>query len=353
MIEYWILFIFVILVNLVLSSKGADNNVGLVFSFLLIFGFMAVRVGGFDYDTYESEFNDIKRFFGSGNYQSRFELGYVYLNWIMPNFRSLLVFLSAFTCITYYFLFNNYIPRKYYWLGFLLLALSGNNMLFFQMSGLRNAVAINILTLSIPFIEKRQIKKFAALTTLGFMFHSSIIFFMPLAYFVGTSRKITKRENMVWLLVILFFIVASATFVISYASTLINLYFDQYALYTDIAEEQVYERSILMYGFVLLMFAMTFLIMKKINLSKSENIMVRFFFLFLISLMLGSLNFRMSQYFAPFLIITTIAFVNKIKQPMLKLIYLSCILLFLWYSFIVVFMGNPMFLEYEYKTIFN
>ena len=313
---------------------------------------MAVKVNGFDYESYEDIFNEANRN-SIFNLDREFEKGYVWLNKIMPTYRTLLIFLSAFTCFTYYWIFRNYIPSKYYWLGFGLIAISGDKMLLFQMSGLRNAITINILALSIPLIKKRRIVPYIVLIFLGYLFHTSALLFMPLAYLIATPNRIKTFDIIIWSLFFIFFVFASTSFLINYLSTVINLYFDNYNVYTDEAKDSVYERSILLYGILIYMFTISFAIMRKVNLLETEIVIFKLSLFFLFSLALGSLNIRMSHYFAPYLVLSAIIVLNRAENPLTKYAYLGAVFLFLFYSFIIVYLQRADMLNYQYESIFD
>ncbi len=348
---YWGLFLTIILINFIPISTSNFDRTKLIVSFLLIFLYASLRANGFDYEAYEDAFYEIKNYYKSSNFESRMEEGYVLLNYIMPSYRFLLVFLSAFTCVTYYWLFKRFIPSKYYWLGFVLLAISVDKMLLFQISGLRNAIAINIMTLSVPLIIERKIKPYILLTVLAYFFHNSVLFFMPLAYFVATPNKFSKRDMFLWGSFFLFFITVSSTSLLDSASSFINVYFDRYSTYTEMAEENAYERSKLMYVFVLIVMSLSFVLLRETSLSNRDIVIIKLSMLFFFSLVLGTLNFRMSQYFAPFLILSCFIFINRSKISKIKYSYLIVTFLFLLYSYFVVFMGNKENALYEYKTI--
>lgn len=351
MATYWGLFLTIFLINVIPISTNNFENTKLVVSFLLIFTYASLRANGYDYESYEDLFYEIKNFYKSSNFESRIEEGYVLLNYIMPSYRFLLVFLSAFTCITYYWLFNRFIPSKYYWLGFVLLAISVDKMLLFQISGLRNAIAVNIMTFSVPLIIERKIKPYILLTVLAYFFHNSVLFFMPLSYFVATPSKFSKRDMFLWGSFFLFFMSISSTTLLDSASLFINVYFDKYSLYTKIANENFYERSKLMYVFVLIVISLSFVLLRKNSLSKSDTVIIKLSMLFFFSLVLGTLNVRMSQYFAPFFILSCFIFINISKISKIKFSYLIVIFLFLLYSYFVVFLGNKENTLYVYKTI--
>lgn len=348
---YFVLVFFITFFLIIGSFDRTVSRLKLIISFVLLFIYASIRVNGLDYVSYEEAYYEIQKFYGTTGFESRMEKGYVLLNYIMPSYRLLLVLLSGFTCFTYYKLFRRYVPSHYYWLGFILLALSSDKMFFFQISGLRNAIAINIMTLSIPFIIERKIKPYLALTILAYFFHNSVLFFMPLAYFVATPFNFKRRDMFIWASVFVFFIAVSATSIIDYATSFIGTYFERYSVYTEIAEESVYQRSILMYGFVLVVVYLLFKLLTKFELTPTENVLIKLSLLFFVSLVLGTLNIRMSQYFVPYLIAGCFVFLNRFKNPIMKYGYLAVLCLFLWYSLFIVYMGSSESTTYEYKTL--
>lgn len=354
MLIYWSLFIIIIIIQFIPTKTNKGQRNKLLFSFFLMFIYAAIRDNfGRDYEAYQYIFEDVHKYVNFWGAQPTIEKGYILLNRIMPSHRVLLVFLSAFTCFTYYWLFKTYVPPKYYWLAFLLMSISGNFMLIFQLSGLRNAIAINIMALSLPLIENRKLFPYLLLTVIAFFFHQSVLFFMPLAYFVATPYKLKTRNIVLWSIFILIFLLISALSLINFITPFINLYFQKYASYLDIASEQIYQRSLLMYGFVLIIFFLSFVILKNEKISERETMILKLSLLFIFSIILGVLNFRMSQYFAPYFVIGATIVMKEVKSKKLKYGYLISVILFLTYSFFIVYMGNPDFSYKVYHTIFE
>jgi hypothetical protein len=352
MIIYWFLFSVIIILQFIPTTTNRGNKSKLIVSFLLMFIYMAIR-GGFanDYEAYEEIFMESHKFKFNEVSGGNIEHGFLILNKILPSYRVLLVLLSAFTCYTYYILFHKYILPKYYSLGFALMAISGGYMLFFQMSGLRNAIAINILALSIPFVKDRKIIPYLGLMALAYFFHNSILLFMPLVYFVSTPRASKSRDIVVWALASLFFIAISTTSLIDNISPLVNLYFDKYAVYTEDAKAFKTGSSLILYLYVVIMIVLTFILSKDI-LLENDNIILKNSLLFILALLLGSLNFRMSQYFAPYLVVATAVVMSRVKNPVLKYTYLICNVIFLLYSF-YIFTEDQYFAFDTYYSIFD
>ncbi|MEI7661396.1 MAG: EpsG family protein [Bacteroidota bacterium] len=325
----------------------------LIFSFFLMFIYGAIRIDyGTDYAPYEEAFDyfhnsSIDAIFASGK-----EPAYLLLNKIMPSYRTLLVFLSAFTCFTYGWLFYKYIPTKYYWLGFLLMAVSGGNMLYFQLTGLRNAIAINIMTLSIPLIRSRKILPFLGLMGLAYLFHNSVIFYMPLAYFFATPHKIKFYSVIISILIIVALLVMSTSTMINNIAPYISTYFEKYSIYIDTVPVIANKFNFLMSCFLALTLTVSFIVLIREDLLDYENILFKLSLLFLFSFILGVLNFRMTQYFAPYLLVGTTVVLSRVRNVILKYSYVGAILSFSIYSFIL-YVGLSDFPFANFHTIFE
>lgn len=361
MITYFSLYIIIILIHLLPSRNKQTANIKLVFSFFLIFLFIALRVDfGGDYDSYIRIFNFVKedyKPFETTNYLLGYERGYAFLNYILPSHRSLLILLSAFTCYTYYWVFKNYIPAKYYGLAFSLMMIFNNMLLFFQIGGLRNAVAVNILALSTPLIINRKFLPYITLTLIAFLFHRSAIFYMPLIYFIATPNEFKKSDIIIWAIAGITLLATSTTVLIKFISPLIDTYFLKYQGYLEHASEYELSTSsrILLLSFVVTMLILSLIVLINTNLNKTERVIFKMSTLFSLSIALGTLNVRASQYFAIYFLLGAIVVMNRVKQPFLKFSYLGVMLIYITYSFYSGVFGNPRFnIVYEtYQTIFN
>lgn len=353
MIVYWSLFLAIILIQLFPASTDKGSKVKLIISFLLMFAYAALR-GDFanDYKPYEDIFNDFNNTSITGFFELGREPGYIWLNKLMPSYRALLVLLSAFTCFTYYWMFRKFIPLKYYWLGFVLMALAGGNMLFFQLTGLRNAIAINIMTLSVLLIKDRKILLYFGFVFLAYLFHNSVVFFMPLAFFFATPAKIKIRTIVILALFILLMIFIPTASLNKIVAPFINTYFERYSIYVDKASEINTKFSLLMSGFMLITLTMTIIILLTEKLTVNENIIIKLSLLFLISFLMGALNMRMTQYFAPYLVIAATVVMYRVKNQALKYAYLISVISYLAYSFLL-FVATENFLFSKYYTFFK
>jgi hypothetical protein len=318
-------------------------------SLLPLFLYGAFRINfGLDYETYETYFDGVKSFGNESD--DRMEIGYMYLNKILPSFRSLLIIQSALLCLTYYYLFKWYVPSRHSWLGFLLLFLNGPLTIFFMLSGIRNGIAISILILSTRFIHQRKIIPFAILTCLAYLFHNSVILIAPVAYFLANGNIITNKSIKVWLIVMSFLAITSSTILLEYVGVFIINNFDRYATYIDLANEQESGVGLLIAIFSIGASILFLFIFKDKQLTAKEMMLVKFTLLFFISFLLGPLNMRMSQYFASFFVVGSLFIFNKEAHKTLKQAYFMLIFAYIIYAFIL-WLENPLFSYDIYESV--
>lgn len=352
MISYYILFLLIFIIIAIPVPKKY-NDIRLSIPFILIFIYSSIRVGGFDYESYEIFFDDVHSYKQIYSVNERMEIGYLYLNKILPSFRILLILLSAFTSYTYYVLFKKYITPKYYLFGFVLMALFNEQMLLFQLSGLRNAIAINIMFLSIPFIIERKILKYLGLTLFASLFHTSSLLYMPLTYLTVSGKEFKKRDLYIWILSFILLLFISSTGLIKFLTPYIDLYFPKYYVYTDLALESIYNRSFLLYGFVVIVVAFTFnTLMTNKRITSYEIIFLKLSLLYNVSIVLGTLNYRMSQYYAPYLLLSTIIVYEKSQNKQIKYLYPIVLISYLLYLLFIYSTRSQEFI-YDYHTIFE
>jgi hypothetical protein len=349
MFFYWLLFLIVMLVQLFPVKNQKQYAVRLFVSLLPLFLFGAFRVNfGLDYEAYETYFDGVKSY--GTEFDDRMEIGYMYLNKILPTFRSLLIIQSALLSLTYYYLFKWYVPSRYSWLGFLLLFLNGPLTIFFMLSGIRNGIAISILILSTRFIHQRKIIPFTILICLAYFFHNSVVLIAPLAYFISNGNIITNKNFIVWLLVMFVIAITSSTVLLENAAIFIESNFDRYTTYIEIAKEQESGLGLLIAIFSIGVSILFLSILKDKQLTAKEMMLVKFTLLFFISFLLGSLNMRISQYFASFFVVGSLFIINKEAHNTLKQAYFILIFAYSIYAFIL-WLDNPLFSYDTYESV--
>lgn len=349
MAVYWTIAILTVLINLYPVKERKDYSIRLIVSLLPLFLYGAFRVDyGLDYVGYEDFFVGVKIF--GHEWNDRMEFGYYYLNKILPSFRSLLIVQTILLCVAYYCLFKWYIPAKWAWLGFLLLFLNGPLTVFFMLSGIRNGIAISILILSTKFIHKRKIIPFAILIFVAYWFHNSVVLYAPIVYFVANWKPITKRSIFIWLSVMVFFAIASSTIILDYVNVFVVNYFERYTTYLELAKEQEKGAGLLASVFSLVASLLLFLNVKDKRMTAKMNMIVKLTLLFFLSFLLGPLNLRMSQYFASFLIASSVIVVSRGSNKYLKYGYVIVIFAYLLYA-LKIWFENPYFSYDTYQSV--
>jgi len=340
-----------LLLQLIPVSTDKTFRLRMFVTFSVMFVYGAFRVNyGYDYPTYEEFYDAVHSY---GLLETRVEAGYTFLNKIMPSFRTLLIITSALTCFAYYWMFTRFVTPQWTWLGIILLFLSGDKSIFFMFSGIRNAIVVALLILSLKLIQERKLLLFALLTFFAIQFHQSAIFVFPIVYLLGTGAPMTKTKLWIWGVFFVVMTFLSTTVLIDFFSTFIDQYFERYNSYMEKAEEYGDYRSSLVLGSCSIMAfsILYYLYLGRDKLTKEQNFIGVISLCFIISYLLGSLNLRFSQYFMPFFILSTINIVRSSIKPIVKWGFLAFVLLFLGFVFFVVYLQSPTFPYQEYNSI--
>lgn len=190
--------------NCALQKKLFDSSI------LFYFGILFIFLGGIrwnygtDWKPYYIFFerNEKIRDFLNDSYS--FEVGYTLLNWISKNI------VNNYTFFLFIFHTLIIIPKIKIIKDISIYPIL-SLFLFFcmqlgEISAIRNYLAVSILLLTIPAIEKKEIKKFVIITLVACSIHiSCIIWFF--SYFIY-HKKITKKK---WIIIFIISIVISFT----------------------------------------------------------------------------------------------------------------------------------------------
>lgn len=111
------------------------------------------------------------------------EIGFLYFTMvfksIIPDYHAWLFFNSLLDVLLLDFIFKKY--SKYYVLSFILFFAFGG--LIIECNLMRNVKAILLFLISLKYLEERRIIPYMLINGLGFLFHTSAIFYIPL-YFI-------------------------------------------------------------------------------------------------------------------------------------------------------------------------
>jgi len=258
-------------------------------------------------------------------------MGFTFLNRVLPSFRLLIVVTTLLTCTAYFFFFYKTIPPKYSWLGITFLFIGGDKTFYFMFSGVRNAIAISILLMTITLITDRRWLKVLIISIVAWTFHSSAIMFIPLALLIGRNVSMTRRESIIWILIMIVLIITPVNSIIIRINPFVSSYFERYEGYFV---EQRDSGTLAIFGGVILS-VFTIYHLRKTQLNAIENTIGRLALLFNYSYFIGSLNVRVSQYFVLLFIAFSVNLYSKEKDQFLKYAYVAFSILFVAYAFYV------------------
>ena len=185
-------------------DKSKKRTLRLAFLWIILLTGLRGRYVGPDTGAYISNFNRIC----SGNIlagDQRFEVGYRYLTKFLSNFthdpQILLLVIAAIINILYARFIFKY--SRDMLLSIILYITVGHFV--FQLTGLRQALAMAICTLSIDFALERKPIWFAASIALACSFHGSAITFIPAYFLTGSHSKRTEALAVVIPILLLLF----------------------------------------------------------------------------------------------------------------------------------------------------
>lgn len=354
MSSYYLIGLISILVMLIPTSNRLFYNFKLAICFSLLFVFGAFRYDfGLDYEPYVDFFNQIKEASEFGfeyDETERMEIGYTYLNFISPSFEFIIIISTGLACFAYFTLFSRYVPPKYGCLAMLLFYLSGQNTVFFIFSGIRNGMAVALLILSLPLIEKKRLIPYIGMTILAWSIHNSAIIIFILSYLLGYIKNInvTVSRWMIAIAVILVIIPFELLFGLS--AWLVIASFDRYTSYIEIAENIARGASFLVSAsnISIIILILTGLCKTKIDHKLSMIVIIGLMTCYMP--LLGPLDMRLSMYFSGIMVAGAITAYSKIKDKIQKGVMLGLIIAYDAYAFFVVWLNNPYF---SYQQIHN
>lgn len=352
---YIIVFIVTFLLSYFLPAKNdKELKRKLVIMFIPLFLFGAFRVNmGNDYQGYEDyfyEFHDGMGFVFNEN--SHAEIGYQFLCYIMPSFRSILVLNSFLLCLAFALFIYRNVPKQYIWVAVLIIFLNVDKNIYGSLVGIRNGFAVTTFLLGSVFIQERRLIPFAIVTTLAMAFHTSAIFFLPLAYLIGRRTEITKNEIIIWIVVLAVLGSMDSVGLLNTFTPFLMAYFDRYELYIN---EFTGHKGILMLATTLVLFYLLFTLFynnRKI-LTPNQNSLIRLGLLYVASLFMGTISMRAGFFYNLFFVGTVVALLpfssernNMSRILCLVAIVMSAYSMYLWMNAGHV-TGNPLYTEYH------
>lgn len=358
---YIIVFILSFLLTSIRSQNSGSRNAYLCISFLILFAYTALRVNyGADYPNYENIYNIIHEPYGElDNFISeRGEIGYVWLNKLMPSFRALIIFQSGLFILAYYLTFKRYSYYKDYRWAFLIMLIIPYSLMF-QMSGIRSSFVTVALMLLVPLFINKSFKGFIWYTIVLYLLsyiHTSAIFLIPI-YFIISPRPISNRTFLSLSLGIVIYSLVANFILYDLVDVFVERFFPVYTFYTDSATSSsgFSITNIIFMVTKLTIFILTLTVLKEPGLAKSDYVLIKLALLYSFILITPGvgLSSRFLFYFAPFLVITAPFIARKIKTSSWRIIYILLFAAIFLYQFYYFTIGEQMIYYSNYESILS
>lgn len=332
-----ILFVIMFLLQFVKVKTDRAYLYRWLLTFLPFFLFGALRTSCGDYESYEIYYEAVHSGLSYLWANERMEVGFAFLNYIMPSYRALIVFSSLFISLAYAYFFYKTIPAKYSWLAIIFLFLSADKSIYFMLGAMRNSMAIAMLLLSVSFIQDRRYVLMILSTLAASLFHTSALVLLPIAFFVARNKTMSITELVIWLVVMAVLVLTPISMLIERIVPYVDLYFERYETYV---EESHDAGTLVTIGAILMALPALFYMFRNKVITKENNSICRLALCFMYSYFLGSLNMRISHYFVLFLIPFITNFYVQTKWKVIKFPYIAFCGLFLAYALFVVSMNS-------------
>lgn len=356
---YYTVFIITFLLCILVPAKtDKEYKRKLIIVFLPLFLFGALRVDfGLDYAAYEEEYNAAHGL-GYTDNTLHHEIGYQLLEIIMPSWRSMLILISFMLCFSIGFLFYKSLDKNNLILAICVMFIAGNFAFYTPLVTMRNGLANAILLLSIPLIRDRRIVIVAIIAFLGSYIHTSLIFFMPLAYLVANNKPISTKEIIIWVGCFGVFVVFGSSSIVRYFSGYLLAYFDRYEpIVETISTGRGYANLLVGVANLVIVGIILYTVYQNRNrMSAVENCVSRIALLYLLSPFIGLFGgARWQTYFIPFFVVCIANMYSYTwKSKALKIGFYILIFAYFSYSFFYVWQwNNPYFVFQTYHSIFD
>ena len=337
------------------DEKAYLKKVIWVFMPIMIYG--ALRVDfGIDYANYEAEFNLL-----NGHPENidvdyiHSELGYQWLEVIIPSWRLLVVLVSSLVVLGYVYLYYRYVQPEFFFFVVIFTFLYPDQSFFLNFVAMRNGLAISGFFFIIPLIIERKYL-YAILIAIALSFiHTSAIIFIVMAILIGQNIKVTRIEQIIWANIIIVLAIMPTSELIERV-----LPFMKADAFESYRERYLIDsgHSSWLYGSVCCFFIYWILSWAMRNrevLSSAQNVIWRLGLLYLMCPFLGPIGrTRMNYYFFPFYIISlSYLFLDKWPNRIEKMLFICLAVAVMFYATFVVWMNNPLFPYSHYNSIFH
>lgn len=357
---YYFVIVITFLICLFYKEKKGDRKdylIKLMWVFLPVFIFGALRKDfGIDYPYYESEFYLLNGHSEKIDVTSiHSELGYQWLEVIMPNWRSLVILVSSMVVLAFIFLFYKYVEPKMIMFVIFFTFFYPDQSFFLNFVTMRNGLVIALFWLSLPFIIRKKYLYAFAIAFGLFFIHKSAIIFVTMAIIIGRNFKITNKEITIWALTILTFALLPTSELIERVLPFMSAdEFESFREYYLIDSGH----SSWLYGIVCALFiywTFKWAYKNRDTLTPAQNVIWRLAILYMMCPFLGPIgSTRMNYYFFPFYIITFSYMAKDQWQDKLeKTSFIGLAIAVMFYTTFVIWMNKTRFPYTHYHSILD
>lgn len=201
MLHFFLLLLYIIFVCMLPIKK---KQICLILCLIPLFLFIVFQNGWTpDNKSYESEFIDAHTNWLFNIYSLKGEYGFALLCAIMPSFRLLVAFQMALFSFALYIIFNNYIPKKYWIISFII-CWTDFNFMIMSLSAMRSCIAgsIFIIAMHLRFKEYKILPILMVVPL--FFIHKTSTILIP---FLILSKNMSKRNLAILYGIVLAFII--------------------------------------------------------------------------------------------------------------------------------------------------
>jgi hypothetical protein len=295
---YGVILFLILTACLLIDKDQKKNNYILLFSLFLVFIFMAFRKNftpDYGLEGYEGLFNTIHAYGYDKDLHS--EIGYQWLNIILPSYRSVIVITSLLFCSALFFLFKRYISPKYWAFAFVVLFID-KSMLLGNTSGVRNSIAVSAFIFGFYFLQQNKKIMFTIILIIASFFHTSSLFFIPFV-FINSNRLSRRKIQLLWVIIILFVLLTTFFQDIINISSLWLISnigaFSGYETYID--TKQTFGFRGLSFLLIFFMFYMNINALKNRKLSNREVLLIKLSLLYYFLMLLPGIGLISRLYF--------------------------------------------------------
>lgn len=381
----------VVTVLLAYLAQWQKRATSLKIAFVLIFLFLALRYNfGNDYNNYLIGFMEISSNAKIFLTDAKWEPGWRFLHIIFRpfGFFAMVGTLALIHCIILYRFVRRYVPPKYYWLALFIYIFEPYLMLI-ECSAMRQTVAISLFLLSIDFLIRKKAIGYFICILIGISMHKSALVLLPVFVLAFFQWRLTKPLALGYLLCFIsLFIFGEQLF--PYIIKFTDIFFHGYV--SEYRGGRSFSSGI---GLMFMLFQLISILYysglqfkpqngwdsgemeseydidyipydtPESDLSPSYNTDLtvkanRILFLFAIltymfiplGLMIGMVG-RVNLYFLPALIVVFPLVLNGSKSAFFRLAFLSALIFFTLFKF-MMFFYNPLWERFTvYHTIFS